>query len=73
MAYTCQNCGVVNEDMKKICNPINEHESPKSCSVGTSGVCEQKVVEMAYRCDCGNLSATPEHLCKPHAMTGRLT
>lgn len=72
MTYTCQNCGALSEDMHTICNPANEHDILKSCSVGTTGVCESKVPEMAYRCACGNVSATPEHLCKPEAMTSKL-
>jgi len=68
MAYICQNCGVTNEDASSICNPIDEQYNKKSCAVGTAGVCEYKVEEMKYTCECGNVSANPQHLCKPHKM-----
>jgi len=65
MAYLCQNCGVVAEDSSNVCRPINEEYKKKSCSTFSAYVCDEKVSAMKYSCDCGNISATPQHLCNP--------
>lgn len=70
MAYICQKCGVINEDSNSICNPIDEQYKKKSCSFGTPEVCESKAGEMTYSCECGNVSANPQHLCKPNKIEG---
>jgi len=65
MAYICQKCGVMNENPNKVCKPIDEQYKKKSCALGTPEVCENRADEMTYSCDCGNVSANPQHLCKP--------
>lgn len=68
MAYTCQNCGVRDEDAAKVCNPIGDMYKNKSCSIKTAGVCDEHQEEMKYSCSCGNTSADPQHLCKPSKL-----
>ena len=65
MAYICQNCGVTNENEANVCNPIGDMYKNKSCSIKTAGVCEEHVSDMKYTCECGNVSADPQHLCRP--------
>jgi hypothetical protein len=65
MAYICENCGVVEEDSSKLCNPINEEYKHKVCSVPDAEVCNEKVSAMKYSCTCGSISADPQNLCKP--------
>ncbi len=68
MAYICQNCGVVDENAARVCNPISDMYKNKSCSIKTAGVCDENVSGMKYSCDCGNISADPQHLCHPNKM-----
>lgn len=65
MAYLCQNCGVVDEDAANICNPIDEQYKHKACSEELPEVCLEHVSDMQYSCDCGKVSAHPQHLCHP--------
>ena len=65
MAYICQNCGVKNEDAASVCNPIGDMYKNKSCSIKTAGACDEHVSDMEYSSDCGNVSADPQHLCRP--------
>ena len=68
MAYLCENCGVLSEESSDLCNPINEAYKKKSCSAADSEVCNEQVQKMKYTCDCGNVSADPQHLCKPRQL-----
>lgn len=68
MAYICQNCGVNRENAESVCNPISDMYKNKSCSIETAGVCADYLQEMTYACDCGNTSADPQHLCRPHKV-----
>ena len=68
MAYICQKCGVMNENSSKLCTPLDEQYKKKSCALGTPGVCETRTEEMTYSCECGNVSANPQHLCKPNKL-----
>jgi hypothetical protein len=68
MAYICQNCGVVTEDSNNLCNPVNEEYKKKLCSNPEVEVCNEKVPAMEYSCDCGSVSANPQHLCKPRRV-----
>jgi hypothetical protein len=65
MSYICQNCGVITDDAKNICNPINEEYKSKTCSISAAEVCREKQLAMEYACVCGNVSANPQNLCKP--------
>lgn len=65
MAYMCQNCGVVNEDLNSICNPVDEEYFHKICSTEAAEVCDASVSAMKYSCECGSVSANPQHLCNP--------
>lgn len=65
MAYICQNCGVVTDDSNTLCNPVNEEYKSKACSISEVEVCDDKIPSMKYSCTCGNVSANPQHLCKP--------
>lgn len=68
MAYICQNCGVVTEDSSNLCNPVSEEYKKKLCSDPEADVCNEKVSEMKYTCECGSVSANPQHLCKPQKV-----
>ncbi len=68
MAYICQNCGVVEDESSRLCNPVNEEYKSKACSIPAAGVCNDKRLAMKYSCTCGNTSAHPQHLCKPRKM-----
>lgn len=69
MAYLCQNCGVTEEKADHLCNPISEEYKHKSCSTSPAEVCADNFRKMEYSCDCGNSSADPQHLCRPHKMS----
>jgi hypothetical protein len=65
MAYICQNCGVITDEAKHICNPINEEYMSKTCSNPEAEVCKERQLAMEFTCVCGNVSANPQNLCKP--------
>lgn len=69
MAYICQNCGVIAEGSESLCNPINEEYNSKACSMHSTKVCDEKSSAMVYSCVCGNISANPQHLCRPQRMS----
>jgi hypothetical protein len=68
MAYLCENCGVVAEDSSTLCNPINEEYKSKLCTIPEPEVCDEQTSAMKYSCDCGGVSAHPQHLCRPREM-----
>lgn len=65
MSYLCENCGVVADDASTLCNPVNEEYKKKACSSGEEEICREKIADMKYSCSCGNISANPQHLCRP--------
>jgi len=68
MAYICQNCGVVTDDSNNLCNPVDEEFKSRLCSTPAARVCSEKASAIKYSCDCGNISANPQHLCHPRKI-----
>lgn len=66
MSYTCQNCGVQEENALNLCSATKEGPEDNFCGIPEEWICESMLSQMKYSCEsCGSVSANPDNLCRP--------